>query len=165
MVLSLLDLTLLSMASLVLAYLTYIDARYYLLLDWANALLAILGVIFICLHPTWHSSWHQPLYGAAAGAGIFWLTQRLSLWWKGIEGVGWGDVKFAAAAGIWLGAQGVGLMLLLSSVLLLLLGGAYALLTRRGVSNFYLPFGVAGCPVACALIWGKVLGVLGPLWF
>ena len=165
MVLPLLDLTLLSVASLVLAYLTYIDARYYLLLDWANALLGILGLIFITLHPAWHTSWWQPIYGAMAGAGIFWLTQRFSLWWQGIEGVGWGDVKFAAAAGIWLGPQGVGLMLLLSALLLLLLGGTYAILVRRNVRNFYLPFGVAGCPATALLIWGKAFGVLGPLAF
>lgn len=152
------------MASLVLAYLTYIDARYYLLLDWANALLAGLGVIFILINPTWHSSWLQPLYGAVAGAGIFWLTQRFSLWWKGIEGVGWGDVKFAAAAGIWLGVQGVGLMLLMSSVLLLLLGGGYALLARRSLNNFYLPFGVAGCPATALLIWGKAIGFIPSMW-
>jgi leader peptidase (prepilin peptidase)/N-methyltransferase len=37
------------------------------------------------------------IYGA-----VFWGARAAFLWWRGIVGLGLGDVKFAAAAGLWL---------------------------------------------------------------
>lgn len=158
---------LLSAATVVLFYLTVMDWRFFLLPDKGNLALAILGLIYQAIHLDWSSSMEikfslaQILLGAACGAGIFLFTRFISLKWKGVEGIGLGDVKFSAAAGIWLGPSGVGLMIGGSAALLLLVGGLVILVTRRPLKDFYLPFGAAACPVTIALLWLEWAGMLG----
>jgi leader peptidase (prepilin peptidase)/N-methyltransferase len=48
--------------------------------------------------------------GAAIGA-IFWLLRRLYFAFRKIQGLGLGDVKFLAAAGIWVGVMGLPMLL------------------------------------------------------
>lgn len=157
---------LLSAATVVLFYLTVMDWRFFLLPDKANLILAILGLIYQAIHLDWSNgmeikfSLAQILLGAACGAGIFLFTRFISLKWKGVEGIGLGDVKFSAAAGIWLGPSGVGLMIGGSAALLLLVGGLVILVTRRPLKDFYLPFGAAACPVTIALLWMQYAGLL-----
>ena len=44
--------------------------------------------------------------GAVIGA-IFWLLRRLYFAFREVQGLGLGDVKFLAAAGIWSGVEGL----------------------------------------------------------
>ncbi len=158
---------LLSVATVVLLYLTYMDWRYFLLPDKANLALAALGLIQRATHIDWsdasaiEATLITIVSGAICGAGIFWVTRFISLKWKGVEGIGLGDVKFSAAAGIWLGPSGVGLMIGGSAALLLLVGTLVILVTRRPLKDFYLPFGAAACPVTIALLWINHLGWFG----
>lgn len=157
---------LLSCATVVLSYLTVMDFRFFLLPDKGNIALALLGLITRALHTDWSSAALIKLtlldvtLGAACGAGIFLFTRWLSLRWKGVEGIGLGDVKFSAAAGIWMGPSGVGLMIGGSAALLLVVGGLIILVTRRPLKDFYLPFGACACPVTIALLWAQHLGLL-----
>ena len=150
---------LLILATAVLLYLTYTDIRYFLLPDRANIILAALGVIYQILQIDWSDSTSitliagQSALGAFFGAAIFLLTRFVSLKWKGVEGIGWGDVKFSAAAGIWLGPAGVGFMIGGAAALLLLAGGLIIVITRRPLKDFYLPFGGAAAPVTAILLW------------
>jgi leader peptidase (prepilin peptidase)/N-methyltransferase len=155
---------LLSLATVVLLYLTYMDWRFFLLPDKANLALGILGLAYQAVQTNWSdptsikSHLLLLISGAICGAGIFLFTRWVSLKWKGVEGVGLGDVKFSAAAGIWLGPSGVGLMIGGSAALLLAIGGIIILLTRRPLKDFYLPFGAAACPVTLFLFWADWTG-------
>lgn len=153
-------------ATAVLLYLTYTDLRYFLLPNRANIALAILGVLFQISILNWSDSQSifaaltQSVLGAFFGAGIFLLTRFISLKWKGVEGIGWGDVKFSAAAGIWLGPAGVGMMIGGAAALLLAAGAVVILITRRPLKDFYLPFGAAAAPVTAILLWLSYYGVI-----
>jgi leader peptidase (prepilin peptidase) / N-methyltransferase len=53
--------------------------------------------------------------GAAGGGACLMLVAALFRRLRGVEGLGTGDLKLAAAAGIWIGWQGIPLMLLVAS--------------------------------------------------
>lgn len=154
------------LATLALLYLTIMDFRFFLLPDKGNLVLGILGVLFQAYRTDWTNAVSiketiiLALFGAISGAAIFLITRAVSLKWKGVEGIGWGDVKFSAAAGIWLGPAGVGLLIGGSAAVLLAVGGVILLITRRPLHDFYLPFGAAACPVMIALLWAQHLHVI-----
>jgi leader peptidase (prepilin peptidase)/N-methyltransferase len=155
---------LLSVATVVLLYQTYMDARYFLLPDIGNAILAALGLIYRATSIDWtnsvliQSTLLDIALGALCGAGIFLFTRYISLKWKGVEGIGWGDVKFSAAAGIWVGPAGIGLLIGGSAGLLLLAGFAIIAITKRPLKDFYLPFGATACPAMIILLWAMYSG-------
>ncbi len=159
------EVVILSLATFVLLYLTVMDWRFFLLPNKANLALAVLGVIYQFMRLDWSNTAEiqyilsQMLFGAIAGAGIFLFTRWLSLKWKGVEGIGWGDVKFSAAAGLWLGPGGVGFMIGGGAALLVLVGFAIILVTHRPLKDFYLPFGAAAAPVTIAFLWMHHLGI------
>ena len=150
---------LLVLATAVLLYLTYMDVRYFLLPNRGNIALAVLGLAYRAIHIDWANgsmiseTLFAMLFGALFGAGIFLFTRYVSLKWKGVEGIGWGDVKFSAAAGLWLGPSGVGFMIGGAAALLLLFGAGVIVIKRRPLHDFYLPFGAAAAPVTIALLW------------
>lgn len=160
------EVVILSLATFVLLYLTVMDWRFFLLPNKANLALAILGVVFQFMRLDWSNGTaiqyvlSQMLFGAIAGAGIFLFTRWFSLKWKGVEGIGWGDVKFSAAAGLWLGAGGVGFMIGCGAALLVLVGFGIILVTKRPLKDFYLPFGAAACPVMIAFLWLEYFGYM-----
>ena len=89
--------------------------------------------------------------GAAAGYLILW-----SVYWgfkllTGKEGMGYGDFKLLAALGAWLGWQALPMVILISSVVGILLGGTVLLIRK---SREPIPFGpflaIAGW---VALVW------------
>lgn len=150
---------LVSVATAALLYLTVMDIRFFLLPDKGNIVLALVGLAYQSLHIDWSdgaSILNMIVFmgtGAFFGAGIFLLTRWISLKWKGVEGIGWGDVKFSAAAGIWLGPGGVGFMIGGAAFLLLVAGGLIILITKRPLKDFYLPFGAAAAPATIVLLW------------
>jgi len=97
----------------------------------------VLGLVMAWLGPM---PFRDALIGAVAGLcllwGIAWAYERVT----GIEGMGGGDIKFAALLGAFLGWQGLLLTLFLAS-----LGGALAggllMLRKKGTGKTALPFG------------------------
>jgi prepilin signal peptidase PulO-like enzyme (type II secretory pathway) len=90
-----------------LATLSIIDLRVWLLLDWLNLTLGILGIAF---HASTNFTIFEPaqlLYGSFLGAGTL-LTIRFfgNMYYKQ-DTLGLGDVKLLGAAGLWLGMEGV----------------------------------------------------------
>ena len=128
-----------------------IDARRLILPDFLTLPLIPLGLAMAWLEPP---DLATRAIGALSGfltfAGIGWLYRR----WRGRDGLGLGDAKLLAAAGAWVGWQG-----LPSVVLIAAIGGlAWALLTRQRADQ-KMPFG----PFLAAgfwLVWW--LGPLGP---
>jgi leader peptidase (prepilin peptidase)/N-methyltransferase len=88
------------------------DARYFIIPDGPILFLLGLGVATFCI-----SDWAEaPSRLAAAGVGYFalvivaWAYQK----WRGAPGLGLGDAKLFAVAGLWLGPTGLPSCLLLA---------------------------------------------------
>ena len=86
---------------------------------------------------TW---WLDSLVGAAVGALLPTLVIVLYKLWRGIEGMGWGDVKYLAAIGAVVGLRGVIGVLVLGSIIGALVGLAL-MAAGRGSGKTELPFG------------------------
>lgn len=83
-------------------------------------------------------TWAQALIGGALGGFVIWGVIKGYALVRGIEGMGWGDFTLMAVCGIWLGWQGVVVVLFLASVqgLMAALGHAALLkATGRKVSD------------------------------
>jgi leader peptidase (prepilin peptidase)/N-methyltransferase len=91
------------------------------------------------------------LPGVLAGYLSLWLLYWGFYWLSGREGLGYGDFKLLAALGAWLGWSALPLVLLLSSLTGLLLGGILLLSGRMSRAD-PLPFGPF---LACSgwLVW------------
>jgi len=86
---------------------------------------------------TW---WLDSLLGAVVGAALPTMVIVLYRWLRGVEGMGWGDVKYLAAIGSVVGLRGcVGVLVVAAT-----LGAAVGvglILSGRGSGKTALPFG------------------------
>ena len=123
---------------LLLAYHAYTDVRSFLLYDRVTLALAAVGI------------GRAALAGAAAL-----LTVMLAIYFASRGGMGEGDVKLAAALGVWLGVeQG------LACLLLAFVGGGAVgmVLLACGERRRMIPFGPFLCAAAAiAYFWGREL--------
>jgi leader peptidase (prepilin peptidase) / N-methyltransferase len=101
----------------------------------------------------------ESIIGAAGGGASLLLVKGCYRLLKGREGLGMGDVKLFAAAGAWLGAQGLPQTLLIASLAGLLYAGLYLRGTRKCSALQRVPFG-AGLCVGLWLTWN--LGLILP---
>jgi leader peptidase (prepilin peptidase)/N-methyltransferase len=78
--------------------------------------------------------------GVAIGA-IFWMLQWLYYRLRKRPGLGLGDVKFLAAAGVWVGVGGLPLLLLIATLTALAAAGAMQMAGQSMTRQTSLPFG------------------------
>jgi leader peptidase (prepilin peptidase) / N-methyltransferase len=138
-----------------LVALTLIDVDHQLLPDNLTLPLLWLGLmansfsVFVPLH--------EAVWGAAVGYLSLWSVYWLFKLATGKEGMGFGDFKLLAALGAWMGWQSVPLIIILSSLVGAVIGGAAMILAGRG-RDFRIPFGpyLAGAGLI-AFIWGEPL--------
>jgi leader peptidase (prepilin peptidase)/N-methyltransferase len=123
----------------VLISLAWVDFLYLRLPNILNLLLALMGLaqsfILGYVHPG------DALLGGAMGVCLLGSVAYGFRWLKGYDGLGMGDVKLAGAAGLWIGWQGVPLLVLVASLTAL---AAIAVHTLRGGQierQQRLPFG------------------------
>jgi leader peptidase (prepilin peptidase)/N-methyltransferase len=133
----LLSLALLCVLSAVLAW---IDIRHGIIPDWLNLAIAGLGLLKIILTGDPLAAIEALGEGAAIG-GAFWLLRRLYFSFRGVQGLGLGDVKFLAAAGIWVGVTGIPPVLLIATMTALACAGAMQLSGRALTAQTSLSFG------------------------
>lgn len=133
-----------------LVTLIWADINYLILPDFINGALAVSGVmqsVFLG-----RMSLVDATLGALLGIAVLGLVAFSFRLRKGYAGLGLGDIKFAGAAGFWIGWQGIPLMLLLASFS----GLAFALLSlvRHGQydAKRRIPFGPFLCGSTFA-IW------------
>jgi leader peptidase (prepilin peptidase)/N-methyltransferase len=91
------------MASLVV--LAYVDARWMILPDGLNMLLALAGLrqsLALDL-----SELAAAGLGAMFGSSVFALVGKAFRPFRGYDGMALGDMKFAGAAGFWIGWRGI----------------------------------------------------------
>jgi leader peptidase (prepilin peptidase)/N-methyltransferase len=80
------------------------------------------------------------LAGIVAGGGVLWLTIEVWLRLRGVEAMGFGDVKMLAMIGAFLGLELTILTFILSSLMGGLIG-LFVIGTRRGGMGTALPYG------------------------
>ena len=149
----------------VLLTLAIIDLRHGILPDTLLLTLALLG--FGLAWQTPHAGVNLPaaLTGAALGGGIFWAVRTLYHWFRGVEGLGFGDVKLTAVGGLWLGWEGLPFMVLIATLSTLAWLGLRAVAGRRTARHDPIPLGpglavalyltaLGGFPLRYELVWG-----------
>ncbi len=115
-----------------------VDLAFTLIPDELNALLALTGLGWLV------GSGNDIFLGLVSSAGLLALGLLLALGyskWRGREMLGIGDVKFFAAAGLWLPAVHVPWFLAASG----LVGIVFSLLWQRGGGGKEFPFAPALC--------------------
>lgn len=125
-----------SVACSVLVLLACIDVRVYLLPDALTQPLLWLGLV--CAWTGLGISAHDSVGGVITGYVLMALPRSLWLRWRGVEGVGRGDVKLLAALGAWLGAFGITHVLTVACIT----GVVFAMVhQRRWRASGAYPFG------------------------
>jgi leader peptidase (prepilin peptidase) / N-methyltransferase len=122
------------------AMLSWIDIRHGIIPDWLNLAIAGLGLSTALLIGGPSLGLQSACEGAASGA-IFWLLRRLYFNFRKVQGLGLGDVKFLAAAGIWVGLAGLPTLLLVAALTALLCAGVMQLAGRQLTARTSLSFG------------------------
>ena len=118
----------------------WIDLRHGIIPDWLNLAIAVLGLVRIFIGDGLMAA--LTAIGVAALVGLlFWLFQRLYFKLRHVEGLGLGDVKFLAAATIWVGLAGVPTLLLIAALAALGVAGGLMLAGHEMKRQSSMPFG------------------------
>ena len=125
---------------LLCAAITWIDIRDGIIPDWLNLAVAGLGLVKIVATNDLSAAIEALGEGIAIGA-VFWLLRRLYFSYRGIQGLGLGDVKFLGAAGIWAGVGGIPIVLLIATITALACAGVMQLSGRALTAQTSLSFG------------------------
>jgi leader peptidase (prepilin peptidase)/N-methyltransferase len=120
--------------------LALIDIRYGIIPDWLNLSIAGLGLAKVVVVGGSVAGIEAAGEGATIGL-IFWLLRRLYFGLRKIQGLGLGDVKFLAAAGIWIGVAGLPILLLIATLTALAAAGTMQLAGRDMTRRTSVPFG------------------------
>jgi len=133
--------------------LSMIDTDHQLLPDAITLPFLWLGLT-LSLFPVF-ADMRSSLIGAIAGYLSLWTVYQLFKLFTGKEGMGFGDFKLLALLGAWLGWQSLPMIILLSSAVGAVLGGAMIAIQGRDRAQ-PIPFGpylaIAGW---IALLWGE----------
>lgn len=97
-----------------LLLLSIVDAKTMRLPDPLTFLLLILAVMFSPIEPDGRVA------GMVGASGLLFALAESFRWYRGTDGLGFGDVKLAAGCGAWVGLANVGPLLLVSALLALL---------------------------------------------
>lgn len=151
----------LTAASLTLVALFVMDLRQQRLPDALNLLL-LLGLGFRGLQGFVAVPAVSAFAGALAGAGLLWGLRWIYLRRRGSEALGLGDVKYAAAAGVWVGIDGIFLVIALGAALTLAAVLGWRVL-RGGVAAAPLP-GARPLPFGPGLILATVAVFITLVW-
>jgi leader peptidase (prepilin peptidase)/N-methyltransferase len=136
--------------------LALIDLEHQILPDVMTYPAIAFGLVF-----SWFgglTSFVDSVAGAVVGAALPMTVIVVYKLLRGIEGMGWGDVKYLAAIGAVVGLQGCLMVLVVAAVLGALVGGAL-IVTGRGSGKTALPFGTF---LAVAVIFWLYMPVSWP---
>ena len=122
------------------AVLAWIDIRQGIIPDWLNFAIAGLGLSKASVVGGPLGALEAVCEGAAIGAA-FWLLRRLYFSFRKIQGLGLGDVKFLAAAGIWVGVVGLPMLVMTAALTALACAGAMQLTGRQLTAQTSMSFG------------------------
>ena len=89
-----------------MALITLTDVRHFIIpneFSFPAIPLGILANVAVFHASDWSAGVMESVLGVALAAGSFYLLRAVWFRWRGIEGLGMGDVKLAGVAGAWLG--------------------------------------------------------------
>jgi leader peptidase (prepilin peptidase)/N-methyltransferase len=115
------------------------DFRQQIIPDGLNAGVAVLGAAQV--YALTITSPPDSLAGAVAGGLGFWIMRKAFKHFRGIDGLGFGDVKFAAAGGIWVGLSGLSWFVLFGSLSGLMFAAVSHMVGHRLNTTTRLAFG------------------------
>jgi leader peptidase (prepilin peptidase) / N-methyltransferase len=143
-----------AMLGFMMTLVTVIDRRLFLIPDLLSLPAAALGfaVAFLVGPEAGAPNLFNHALAALVAAGMFYAVRALYTHWRGIEGMGLGDVKLAAAAGAWVGLDRLGATLLLACASALVAVLVRRLSGQRVAPTLALPFGSFIAP-SIALVW------------
>lgn len=149
----------LALLSVTLAVVTVVDIRTQTIPDGATALLAAGGLLFAAADSLISLQW-------AAMSGLlyfllFWAIRRGHWQLTGRIGMGFGDLKFAGAAGVWLTPALLPLFMGVAAMSALLMAGALAAVAGSTVLSRRIPFGPF---LALGVLVCWLLKVSNPAW-
>src|SRR3954453_17086646 len=121
-------------------WLTWTDIRFGIIPNWLNALIAGLGLARGLAMDGSAGALTGAVAGVVIGATLLLLRQGYFAW-RGVQGLGLGDVKFLAAAGVWTGLADFPLLLLIATLAALVLAGILHLTGRAVTARTAIPFG------------------------
>jgi len=121
-------------------WLTWTDIRFGIIPNWLNALIAVLGLARGLAMDGSSGALTGAVAGVVIGAALLLLRQGYFAW-RGVQGLGLGDVKFLAAAGIWTGFADFPLLLLIATLAALVLASILRLTGRAVTALTAVPFG------------------------
>lgn len=134
------------------------DARAGIIPDGMNAAALLLGLAHVAAVQDGHdtfAAFGEGLLRAVIAAGVFWLIRNLYKRARGRDGLGLGDVKLAAVAGIWLDWPSIAIATEIAALSAIAFYVGRSLIRRQPMSGAnVLPFGLFLAPA----IW---LGWLG----
>ncbi|MHC2435182.1 prepilin peptidase [Bradyrhizobium sp. USDA 4451] len=117
-----------------------IDLRHGIIPNWLNLAIAALGLANVVITDSTTAAFSA--LGIAVLVGVlFFLLQRLYFVLRHVDGLGLGDVKFLAAATIWVGALGIPTLLLIAALAALGVAGGLQLAGREMKRQTSIPFG------------------------
>lgn len=131
--------------AMVLLAMAVSDLETGILPDALQVMLGGLAIVFVALR----NVWTEAAMGLLAAGGVALMLRYCFRWLRGRHGLGLGDVKFIALAGLWLGLSPLPYFITLSGVAGTLLG----LWWRRHTGRPEFPLG----PALCAALFTFVL--------
>lgn len=116
-----------------------IDLKHMYLPD----VMTIPGIIMALIISVFNSNpnWIEALIGAFFGGGILWFMAFTYKKWRGVDGMGGGDIKLLAWIGALFGFLSVPFILLLSSVAGTVVGSYFLIFKKKDSKTFAIPFG------------------------
>ncbi|MGY4474240.1 prepilin peptidase [Bradyrhizobium sp. USDA 3364] len=117
-----------------------IDLRHGIIPDRLNLAIGALGLANVVITDGTSAAFSAMAIAGLVGV-LFWLLQRLYFALRHVDGLGLGDVKFLAAASIWVGAGGIPTLLLIAALAALGVAGGLRLAGREMKRQTSLPFG------------------------
>jgi len=116
-----------------------IDLHHMILPDVFTLSGIVLGLVGAFLSP--ERSFSDAFFGFAIGFGALYAMAYLFYIFKGVEGMGGGDIKLIGWIGAYLGVAGVPFTIFVSSLLGSLIGVVYLAIKKKDMKTTGIPFG------------------------
>lgn len=136
--------------ALVLIWISVVDIEQFEIPDAASVVLFITGGAYVLLWPDILILDH--LLGAVIWPALFWLVGVVYLRWRGVHGLGFGDVKLMAGIALWVGFQGTVLVVLAASLAGIAVLLVYMVVQRGKIAEIGKS-AVAFGPFLCLSAW------------
>ncbi len=85
--------------------------------------------------------WMDSVLGALFGGGLLWVLAFSYKKWRGVDGMGGGDIKLLAWIGALFGFQSVSFILLISSIAGTFVGAYFMIFQNKNSKTYAIPFG------------------------